>query len=314
MKRIQILALSLFALAFGLVTSTGCGGGESSVTIKLTDAPGDFKAAVVTISEVYLQGEGGRLVLSNEATTTNLLTLANDTKDIVKDAIVPTGKYSELRFVISGAYIEVEQADGSSLIYATSDDYAGLPKGATVAGHLQTPSFSSSGVKVKFDGDVEVSGEQKVILVDFDVSQSFGKERGQGDKWVMKPVIKGADIVFSGSVNVTLARGEGVNMPTVNGRALTLGDFRATLKSTETATDGAAEPAAEEIALTDANGDGVFEASFKFLVPGNFEISFVAPEGVSFTTNPAVPAPVTVGSGTDQTKAFTLTSASILAR
>src|ERR1700742_4539481 len=111
MKRLQFLAVGLFAAALALVTS-GCGN-DSGVTIKLTDAPGDFKAAVVTISEVYLQGEGGKVVLSNEATTTNLVTLANDTADLVKDAVVPEGKYSELRFVISGAYIEVEQADGS---------------------------------------------------------------------------------------------------------------------------------------------------------------------------------------------------------
>lgn len=312
MKRLQLLTLGLFALAFGLVTA-GCGN-QNSVTIKLTDAPGDFKAAVVTISEVYLQGEGGRVVLSNEATTTNLITLANDTKDIVKDAIVPEGRYSELRFVISGAYIEVEQADGSTLIYATSNDYAGLPEGASVAGILQTPSFSSSGVKVKLDGDVEVAGEQKVILVDFDVSQSFGKERGQGDKWVMKPVIKGGEIVFSGSVNVTLAKAEGVTLPTVDGTALTLGSFRATLRSTETDPDGASAPAAEEIALTDANGDGVFEASFKFLVPGNYELSFAGPEGVSFTTNPGIPSAITIGSGTDQSRAFVLTSASISVR
>jgi len=313
MKRLQILTLGLFALAFGLVT-TGCGNGQSSVTVKLTDAPGDFKAAVVTISEVYLQGQGGRVVLSNEATTTNLITLANDTKDIVKDAIVPEGRYSELRFVISGAYIEVEQDDGSTAIFATSNDYAGLPEGASVAGILQTPSFSTSGVKVKLDGDVEVAGEQKVILVDFDVSQSFGKDRGQGDKWVMKPVIKGGEIVFSGSVNVTLAQGEGVTLPTVNGTALTLGAFRATLRSTETDPDGASAPAAEEIALTDLNGDGVFEASFKFLVPGNYVLSFAGPEGVSFTTNPSVPVAITIGSGTDQSKAFVLTSASVSVR
>jgi hypothetical protein len=312
MKRLQLLTLGLFALAFGLVTS-GCGN-QNSVTIKLTDAPGDFKAAVVTISEVYLQGEGGRVVLSNEATTTNLITLANDTKDIVKDAIVPEGRYSELRFVISGAYIEVEQDDGSTAIFATSNDYAGLPEGASVAGILQTPSFSTSGVKVKLDGDVEVAGEQKVILVDFDVSQSFGKDRGQGDKWVMKPVIKGGEMVFSGSVDVTLARGEGVTLPTVNGTALTLGSFRATLRSTETDPDGASAPAAEEIALTDLNGDGVFEASFKFLVPGNYELSFAAPEGVSFTTNPSVPVAITIGSGTIQTQAFVLTSASVSVR
>ncbi|PTL84879.1 DUF4382 domain-containing protein [Vitiosangium sp. GDMCC 1.1324] len=312
MKHIQFLALGLFALAFGLVI-TSCGElGESRVTIKLTDAPGDFKSAVVTISEVYLQGDGGKLVLRDTPVTTNLVTLANDTADLVKDAVVPAGTYKELRFVISGAYIEVEQADGSSLIYATSNDYAGLPAGAKVTGNLQTPSYNSSGLKVKFDGDVEVSGEQKVILVDFDVSQSFGKERGQGDKWVMKPVVKGADITLSGSVTVTLTKDATVTLPTVDGKAVTLADFKATLKSTETSADGASAPAAEEIALTDTNGDGVFEAQFKFLVPGSYEINFTAPAGVSFTTNPAVPAPVSIGSGQEQKQAFTLKSASAL--
>ncbi|MGZ3457938.1 MAG: DUF4382 domain-containing protein [Archangium sp.] len=301
MKRLQILALGLFALAFGLV-SGGCGTSESHVTVKLTDAPGDFKKAVVTISEVYLQGEGGKVVLSDKATTTNLLTLANDTADLVKDAVVPAGTYSELRFVVSGAYVEVEQADGSSLIYATDTHYEGLPEGAQVAGKLQAPSLGSSGLKVDFTGDVEITGEQKVILVDFNVAQSFGHEAGQGDKWVMHPVIKGADITFSGSVQVTLAKDPSVTMPTVNGQPLTLGDFKAVL------TDAAGTH--EELALTDSNGDGVFEGQFKFLVPGDYQVSFSAPAGVSFTINPAVPAPVTIASGKDVSQAFTLKSAS----
>ncbi|HEY0093008.1 MAG TPA: DUF4382 domain-containing protein [Archangium sp.] len=307
MKRIQLLALGLFAMAFGLVT-TGCGGG--GVTIKITDAPGDYKAAYVTISQVYLQGEGGKLVLRDTPVTTNLVTLANSTADIVKDAVVPEGTYGELRFVISGAYIEVEQADGSSRIYATSNDYEALPAGAQVAGNLQMPSFASSGLKVKFDGKVEVTGEQQVILVDFDVSQSFGHQAGGSGQWVMKPVIKGAFIEFTGSVNVTLAKGEGVTLPTVNGEATTLGSFKATLKPTVSDADGASPAAAEEYALTDADGNGVFEASFKFLVPGTYVLSIVAPEGVNATTNPASPVTVTIASGKDQTQAFTLTAAS----
>jgi hypothetical protein len=312
MKRIQLLALSLFALAFGLVT-TGCGN-SGGVTIKITDAPGDYKAAYVTISEVYLQGEGGKQVLRDTPVTTNLVTLANDAADIVKDAVVPAGSYRELRFVITGAYVEVEQADGSSRIYATSTDYAALPAGAQVAGELQMPSFSSSGLKVKFDGNVEITGEQQILLVDFDVSQSFGHVAGGSGRWVMKPVIKGADIEFSGSVNVTLTKGEGVTLPTVDGNAVTLANFKATLKTTEVSPDGASAPAAEELDLTDANGDGVFEASFKFLVPGTYELNIVGPTGVSITTNPAVPTTVTIASGKDQTQAFTLTSASASAR
>jgi hypothetical protein len=301
MKRISILASCLLSLALGVI---GCGG-ENTVTIKLTDAPGDYRRAVVTISEVELLGEGenNRVTLLNEARTTDLITLANDTADLVKDAVVPAGTYKELRFVITGAYIEVEQADGSTKIFASSPDYAGLPAGAQVAGALQMPSYGASGLKVKLAEPVTVEGEQKVILVDFDVAQSFGHTGGVGsERWIMSPVIKAADITFSGSVTVTLTKAEGVTLPTVNGRAITLGDFRATLTNTGNST--------ETLVFTDANGDGTFEAEFKFLIPGDFSAAIAGPQGVTFTTNPSSPTPVSLGSGRVVNVAFTLTSAS----
>jgi uncharacterized protein DUF4382 len=301
MRRHSILASCLFTLALGVI---GCGG-ESKVTIKLTDAPGDFKRAVVTISEVELLGEGesNRVVLLNEAKTTDLITLANNTADLVKDAVVPAGTYKELRFVITGAFIEVEGADGSTKIYASSADYAGLPQGAQVAGNLQMPSYGASGLKVKISEPVTVEGEQKVILVDFDVAQSFGHSAGAAsEKWVMSPVIKAADITFSGTVTVTLNKADGVTLPTVNGQAITLGDFKATLTNTGNST--------ESVVFTDANGDGTFEAMFKFLVPGDVSVGITGPQGVTFTTNPSGPTPMSVGSGKAVSTAFTLTSAS----
>lgn len=300
MRPIQILASCLFTLALGLV---GCGG-ESKVTIKLTDAAGDFKRAVVTISEVELLGEGenNRVVLLNQAVTTDLVTLANDTADLVKDATVPEGTYKELRFVITGGYIEVEQADGSTKIYASSPNYAGLPAGAQVAGELHMPSYGSSGLKVKIADPVTIEGEQKVILVDFDVAQSFGHQAGGSGRWVMSPVIKAAEITFSGSVTVTLTQGGGVSLPNQDGRQLTLADFKATLTNTGNSTD--------TVPFTDANGDGVFEATFLFLIPGDFSVGVVGPAGVTFSTNPASPVPVSLGSGKQVSVAFTLTSAS----
>jgi len=301
MRRHSIIASCLLTLALGVI---GCGG-ESKVTIKLTDAPGDFKRAVVTISEVELLGEGenNRVILLNEARTTDLITLANDTADLVKDAVVPAGTYRELRFVITGAFIEVEGVDGSTKIYASSEDYAGLPEGAEVAGALQMPSYGSSGLKVKIAEPVTVEGEQKVILVDFDVGQSFGHSAGAaGEKWVMSPVIKAADITFSATVTVTLTQAEGVTLPTVNGQAITLADFKATLTNTGNST--------EAVAFTDANGDGTFEAQFNFLIPGDFTVGVTGPEGVTFATDPAGPTPMSVGSGRQVSTAFTLTSAS----
>lgn len=286
-----------------LLPLLGCGSSESKLTVLLKDAPGDFKAAVVTIDQVYLQGEGGKLVLSDKKVTTNLLTLANDTATLVQDAVVPAGTYSELRFVVSGAYVQVDNGDGTSSIYATSANYEGLPAGAKVDGDLQAPSLGSSGLKVKLDGDkLEVTGEQKILVVDFDVSQSFGHDAGQGRKWVMHPVIKGAEMTLTGSAAVTLALGNGVKLPVINNEQVTLANFSAVL----TNSDGTQTV----LPLVDTNADGVFEANFKFLFPGAYTLSFAGPEGVtSINVTPAVPFSVNVESGKAGTYAFTLNGA-----
>lgn len=306
---------SLAALtAVALLPLLGCGGGDGKVTLLLTDAPGDFKKAVVTISEIRLKGGGdddgkdvgddddsGSVVLLDKAVTTDLLTLANDTATLVQDAVVPEGNYKELRFVITGAYVEVENEDGTTSIYASSNDYAGLPEGAQVDGTLQMPSLGSSGLKVKFAETLSIEGDQKVLLVDFDVAQSFGHEAGNKGKWVMHPVIKAAEVTASGSINVTVSKDASVILPTVDDHQTTLADFRAVAIN--------AAGSREEIALTDANNDGVFEAKFMFLVPGTFTLDLTSPTGVSFTTDPARPVSVELGSGKNITQSFAITSA-----
>src|SRR5690349_10356492 len=99
---VSFIALALLALG----TLTSCGDSTSSGTTKvsllLTDAPGDVKSAVVTISEIDLQGTGGSQVLLNTPVTVDLLTLAGSTAQLVKDAVVPSGRYAQMRFVITG--------------------------------------------------------------------------------------------------------------------------------------------------------------------------------------------------------------------
>lgn len=181
---LRLASLSLLALA-------ACSDPETSpVNLLLTDAPGDVLEAVVTIDEVYLQGgTEGRVVLTDEPVTVNLLTLADDFMTMVEGVEVPNGDYSQLRFVISGAYILVEGETGN-LIYATSADYEGLPEGAEVAGLLQTPSWDASGFKVSFTTGLSIS-EETTFLVDFDVAESFGHNTGS-DQWVLAPILKGS--------------------------------------------------------------------------------------------------------------------------
>jgi hypothetical protein len=302
MRSLSIVSFCLLALTLGLVLPlAGCGDTQSKVTIMLTDAPGDFRRAVVTISRIEFvdETEDRRIVLLDKPKTTNLLTLANDTAALVEGALVPAGTYSELRFVITGAYVEVEEQGGGTRIYASSADYAGLPAGAQVAGELQMPSLGQSGLKVKLESEVTVEGEQKVLLVDFDVAQSFGRQAGGSGRWVMSPVIKAAEMTLSGGVKVAVSLAGGVSLPRYEGRQLTLGDVQAVLVN--------AGGSREALALTDADGNGVYEAHFKYLFPGSYSADLAAP--VSLSTQPGRPAPVSLGSGRELTVPFSVTGA-----
>jgi Domain of unknown function (DUF4382) len=294
MTGLRRLTALVFASALAL---GGCsdsqGPGTARFSVKLTDAPGPFRSAKVTISEVYLQGSGGKTNLSSTPTTVSLLELQNATLDLVKDAEIPTGTYNQLRIVITGGYVELQ--DGS--IFASTPDYEGLPSGAVVTGQLQMPSLGQSGIKVTLPGTaLEVTGPQKIVLLDFDVSQSFGHDAGNSAEWVMHPVIKGAEIETTGTVSVSLKLKDGVTLPEVNGTQVTLADFSATL-GTETES-------------LDANGN----ASFLFVVPGTYPLYFTGPAGLTFTTDPvatqANPIQVVVPSGGEASATATITDAS----
>ena len=297
----------LAAAGLAACSDSSTGGDTGRISIKLTDAPGDVRAAVVTIDRVYLQGsddeddEGGRVILRDTPVTVDLLELRDTIADLVEDAIVPSGTYHQLRFVISGAYIEVENADGGSTFHATPG-YAALPAGVTATSQLKTPSWNASGFKVKLPGDrIVIDGGQKVLLVDFDVSRSFFRELGNGD-WIARPNLEATEFVASGTLNLTLARADTVELPRINGVPVTLGAFTAILSN--------ALGANETHALTDVDGDGIWEADFRFLAPGDYTVDFRAPsDSVVFTTNPARPMAVSVSSGGVASRAVTITSA-----
>lgn len=298
------LSRRLGGLLLGLAAAAGCsdsnGPSNGNLTLLLKDAPGDIKAAVVTIEEINLQGTGGTTVLRSTPVTTDLLTLASGVDTLIEDHAVTAGTYTQLRFVISGGYIEVENADGSTSIYASSPTYSGLPQGAKVAGSLQMPSMGTSGLKVTLPGDALVinGGEQKVMVLDFDASQSFGRAAGNSGQWVMHPVITGADVTTTGSARVTLTLGQSVTLPA----GVDLTGFRVTLTGSDNV--------ARTTALTAGATQGTVGADFSFLPPGNYTVTFTAPAGItSFTTDPAVPGTVAVVAGQNATVSYTVTAA-----
>lgn len=270
----------------------GCSGQRTGkVSVLLKDAPGDLKTAVVTISEIDLVGSGGVIVLSNTEVTTDLLTLKNHLATLVQDAIVPSGTYSQLRFVITGAYIEVEQPDETFVIYATPG-YDELPPGADVGGTLKTPSYAESGLKVDLPGGLLVGTDSKVLLVDFDVEQSFGHEAGDSESWVMHPVLTAMDYMLTGTLDVMVTLGTDVDLP-------------------PGATFDAVLTSSGETTTLPLNGPvgGPFSASFLYLTPGAHGLDFTASGLASFVMDPTVPTTVTITSGQLTTASFVVTSA-----
>lgn len=269
---------------------------SGTMSLMLTDAPGDFLQAVVTIDSVRLMGEGEPVVLSDTPFTTNLLTLSNDITTLVGDAVVPGGSYSQISFVIPEACIAVEQEGGSSLVYASS----GFTECGDVDGALQLPSFGESGLKIGLPGgSVDVDGDAHILLLDFDVSESFGQEAGGSGMWVMNPVIKADDISLSGTISVDLTVAEGVDLAALGS---SLADFQARVS-------GDTEP----VAFTDLNEDGTYTAEFLYLFPDTeyqvwVELQEEAPM-YDFTLDPTSPQNVSLGSADQVSVAFEVTAA-----
>lgn len=258
------------------------------LSVLLTDEPGDFEQAIVAIERIELMGDdddiddeleqdnedpdtpGGRIVLREDAWVGDLLELQNQVDELVDDAVVPAGDYSQLRFVISGGCIEVETETGSD-VYASS----GFDACGDADGELHMPSFAQSGLKVNLPDGFDLSSGQRIVLLDFDVSESFGHQAGNSGRWVMHPVIHATEVEFSGGVDIDVTLAEEVELP----------------EELELAAFGIVLDEEDPVFLTDGS------ASLEYLVPGTYTIDLALPEGFDVTTEPALPLEVTVESG-----------------
>jgi hypothetical protein len=269
-----------------------------TMSLLLTDDEGDFTQAWVTIQSIELVGGDGPLVLMDTPFTTNLLMWSNDIATLVEDVTVPGGTYSDVRLIIPEACIAVDQGgegEDDDLVYAS----AGFAACGEADGGLQLPSFAETGLKVSLPGgSMEIDGDSRSLMLDFDVGQSFGQRAGSSGDWVLTPVIYADYIDMSGSIAVELTEGDGVHLSTVGS---SLGDFQARL-STET----------EPQLFTDPDGDDVFTATFRYLMPDQAHDVSVELQGdvaaYDVTLDPMSHS-VTLGAGEEATVAFVVMSA-----
>lgn len=290
------------ALALGACDDGGTGSGAPRLSIRLTDAPGDVAEAWVKVDRVYLQGTSaadstsGRqeLPLVRAGEWVDLLTLSGGkTSELVAGATVPAGTYSQLRFVVCEAYIVTKAGD----VFASGG--ATLPAGVAADGELQLPSTCQSGFKVKLPGgSVTLDQDTELLVVDFDVSQSFhpaGK-----NKWVMRPTLLATNAEFSAGISGTVATAQGVTLPACGGAATSLATFVPRAVAGADSVSG----------TTQASG----AYTIARVTPGTWTLSHATPmafaNGDTLTlAATAAPATVTVGNGASATANYTITAA-----
>ena len=162
--------------------------GPATLSVYLTDAPGDVSRVWVDVLGITGTGPGGLKVTLLDVSTglIELTALVDDVMTLVEVLEMAPGPLNQLRFIIGDAVLETE--DGKIFV----SDGAEHPEGLEATGELKCPGCSASGVKVSLSKDLSIEEGVNGLLLDFDVGQSFGKEAGNSGKWVMRPVLHGA--------------------------------------------------------------------------------------------------------------------------
>jgi hypothetical protein len=253
-QRLALMALAVgLTVASGCDDSSTSPAGSARVSVVLTDAAGDVAEAWVNIDGIYLQGgalggdgedfggnsfgaaqgntfrhsegngeEGNGHVWLREDPTgwIDLLTLSDDVEEIVAGAVIPAGFYKQLRFVIDEAVIVTEGGLAFVTPGADLDGLNAVREGDPLNqdGLLHCPGCDRSGLKVMCrDGIVALEDGETVLVTDFDVGQSFGRERGRSGRWVMHPLIRCASMPLVGEIAGTVKLAENVELPAVCG-------------------------------------------------------------------------------------------------
>jgi hypothetical protein len=179
-------------------SSTDLKPGKSMLSIRMTDAPGNFNAVYVDVQGVEIKGpQIGTLNLPVNAGIYNLLDFVNGADTLIAGGPVPAGKIEQVRVILGP----------NNSVVVDSVTYP-----------LSTPSAQQSGLKLQVHRDF-AAGVAYTVLLDFDAQQSI-VETGNG-RYILKPVIRVVDQAVSGaisgsvvpdSVQCTISATDGTNL------------------------------------------------------------------------------------------------------
>lgn len=285
--RTRFLALAATVAMSGAIAcdeTTGAGG-DATLRVLLTDAPTDYiSAAWVDIGAVeLLSEEGGPITLTTDGTDglVNLLDLQNAATETLAEADIEPGTYHQLRLIVESARVQL--ADGYTFTDGSTEKDLFIPSGAQTGIKLNLGAADGDE-----DGDgLEIVPGEMVLVLDFDVSQSFVM---QGDAespagingFIFTPTLR----VTVNDVAASITGGVSTELEGVSVEDLTVTAVPVEGSTLEQFQSGTAT------AVTDENG--VY--TLHFLVPGTYTVTVTTGEG--YKTAPESHS-VTVGPGQD---------------
>lgn len=305
MIRKSTLVTALLALSFlGLAACDDATspGQNATLSVQLTDAPSaNVENAWVKIDQITLQGSAEAELLDGPTGFIELTQLADSTETLVQNTAVPQGSYGQLRFHVNAAALETDGGTVHSLNGAA--DSLGL----SADGQLNCPSCTQTGIKVNMpDGSLDLATEATILVLDFDVKESFGQEAGASGMWVMHPTISSSTVEASGTISGTVSAESGVSFPTCDGHESGVTDF--VPQALAAGTDSV-------VKTGEVDSDGRYEITF--LASGEYGVAFadsvvVATRDTLAYEATASQTSATVDAGSQTTVDYTISSVSCL--
>lgn len=181
-----LLATLFVAFSLSSCSKTDDGGGSdgtASLSIRMTDAPGNYDEVNVDIQGVEVKGPaGGAVSLNVNAGIYNLLDFVNGFDTLIASGGIQAGTITQIRLILgSNNSVKVN--------------------GVTYP--LSTPSAQQSGLKLQVNQTLS-PGIDYMLLLDFDAQQSI-VEQGNG-QYSLKPVIRVVNATgLNGSITGNIA-------------------------------------------------------------------------------------------------------------
>jgi hypothetical protein len=186
----RILRSAAFLLAgFALLSGCGGGGGDASTStgtlaLSMTDAPAcGYDHVYITVEEVLVhqsadaqEDDAGwqQIPIVDGPKRIDLLELTNGVLEYLGQAVLPAGKYTQMRLVL---------ADNSIWPWPNSV----VLSDSKMEEALKTPSAQQSGLKINVDITIE-PGMVADFVIDFDACKSVVKAGASG-QYLLKPVV-----------------------------------------------------------------------------------------------------------------------------